>query len=95
MLFVPILCFFAFPGQFDLLSIDCVTQPRMIIIRLHKAVHKLESVNVRKVSMVNECIFDNEVLLKVIPKLGIVRFPLPCLSREAFMVPMDCCHNHV
>ena len=62
---------------------------------LHKAVHKLESVNVRKVSMVNECIFDHEVLLKVIPKLGIVRFPLPCSSLEAFMVPMDCCHNHV
>ena len=53
----------------------------MITIRLHKAVHKLESVNVRKVSMVNECIFDHEVLLKVIPKLGIVRFPLPCSSR--------------
>ena len=66
---------------------------------LHKAVHKLESVNVRKVSilksMVNECIFDHEVLHKVIPKLGIVRFPLPCSSRGAFMVPMDCCYNHV
>ena len=66
----------------------------MIIIRLHEAVHKLESVNARKVCMVNECIFDNEVLLKVIPKLEIVRFPLPCSSREAFMVPMDCYHNH-
>ena len=57
---------------------------------VHKAVHRLESVNVRKRSMVNECIFDHEVLHKVIPKLGTVRFPLPCSSREAFMVPMDC-----
>ena len=62
---------------------------------LHKAVHKLDPVNVRKVSMVNECLFDHEVLQKVIPKLGIVRFPLPCSAREAFRVPMDCCYNHV
>ena len=62
---------------------------------LHKAVHKLESGNVRKVSIVNECIFNHEVLHKVIAKLGIVTFPLPFSLREAFMVRMDCCYNHV
>ena len=62
---------------------------------LHKAVHKSGSVNVRKISMVNEGIFDHEVLHRVIPKLGIVRFLLLGSSSEAFVVPMDCCYNHL
>ena len=56
---------------------------------LHKAVHKSEPGNVRKASMVNEGIFDHEVLHKVIAKLGIVSFPLPFASHKAFIVPMD------
>ena len=45
--------------------------------------------------MVKECIFDYHVLPKAIPKLGFVRFPLPCSSREASIVPIDFCYNHV
>ena len=54
---------------------------QMNVYAIHEVLHKvqkLESVNVRKVSMVNACIFDHDMLHKVIPKLGIVRFPLPC-----------------